>query len=243
MHKKTDACLLIHGFTGGPFEVMPLAEHLIENGYHVSVPTLAGHAGNFKELGQVTYQDWIASAEAALVGLLAEYQRVNIIGFSMGGLISIYLADKYDIKALVTLSAPVYVLDYKRIAENIYFGLKNKDYRRIEKYAANVARVPLKAALNFKLILKEAKPLISKINTPLLVIQGLKDDTVKPKSAEYIYNNAASLNKQIHYLPKSSHLVCLDVEKEIVFELVGEFIDSYSLDLNIEVAESGLLVH
>ena len=226
MYKKTDACLLIHGFTGGPFEVMPLAEHLNRNGYYVSVPTLGGHADNFKELGQVTYQDWIASAQAALVGLLAEHQRVNIIGFSMGGLIGIHLASKYDINALVTLSAPVYVLDYKRIAENIYFGLKNKDYRRIEKYAANIARVPLKAVLNFKRMLKETKPLIHKINTPLLVIQGLKDDTVKSKSAEYIYNNAVSTDKQIHYLPKSSHLVCLDVEKEVVFELVGEFIDS-----------------
>ena len=223
--KKNEACLLIHGFTGGPFEVMPLADYLIENGYHVSVPTLPGHADNYKELGQVTYQDWITSAEVDLVELLGKYQRVNIIGFSMGGLLGINLAHRYKINSLVTLSTPVYVLDFKKIIENIYIGLKNKDYRRIEKYAANLINVPLKAVLNFKLMLKETKPLISKINTPLLVIQGLKDDTVKPKSAEYIYNNAASLSKQIHYLPESSHLVCLDGEKEIVFELVGEFID------------------
>ncbi|WP_345739448.1 hypothetical protein [Virgibacillus salarius] len=35
------ACLVIHGYTGGPYEVEPLANYLQENtNWHVEVPTL-----------------------------------------------------------------------------------------------------------------------------------------------------------------------------------------------------------
>ncbi|ACV64528.1 Esterase/lipase-like protein [Desulfofarcimen acetoxidans DSM 771] len=224
MLKNKDACLLIHGFSGGPFEVMPLADYLAEQGFTVSVPTLAGHDDNLSKLGQANYQDWLASAETALIKLRSEYRKVHIAGFSMGGLIGIYLAHKYEVNSLITLSSPVYVLDFRKIVENIYTGLKNNDYRRIKKYARNIMHVPFKAVANFKLIQRKTLPLVRSIQVPLMVIQGLKDDTVKPKSADYIFNNAVSKTKRIYYLPESSHLICLDVEKDRVFELVVDFI-------------------
>lgn len=223
---KQQGCLIIHGFTGAPYEVMPLAEHLRQQGYTTVVPTLAGHGKHVRELSNFTYLDWIASAESKLADLLASHQKVYIIGFSMGGLIGLYLAHKYPVQGLITLSTPIYVLDKKMILKNIVNGLKNKDYRRIHKYAGNVLYTPLKAVINFKILLSKSKKLIPAITTPLLIIQGLKDDTVQPQSADYIFQHAGSINKKLHFIPKSGHLICCDCEKQLVFELVNTFLDS-----------------
>ncbi|WP_273483448.1 alpha/beta hydrolase [Desulforamulus ruminis] len=219
------ACLILHGFTGGPFEVLPLAEHLKSLGYTVAVPILAGHGDLPASLGPVSYQDWLASAERPLKHLLAAYPKVMVIGFSMGGLIGIHLARKYPIQALVTLSAPIYILNMKRIAQNILLSVKNKDSRRrIRKYPGNLMRTPLRSVLHFKLLLARTKPLIPGITVPLLVVQGLKDDTVKPRSADYIYRRAGSSQKQVHYLPESGHLICCDGEASEVCRLVQDFL-------------------
>ena len=205
---------------------MPLARYLSRQGYTTAVPTLAGHGNNLRELNNFSYLDWIASAEAELKELLASHRKVYIIGFSMGGLIGLFLAQKYPIQGLVTLSAPIYLLDKKRLLKNIIKGLKNKDYRRIKKYTCNVLHTPLKAVIHFKTLLSKCKRLIPVLTAPLLIIQGLKDDTVQPKSADYIFQYAGSSKKQLCFLPESGHLICCDCEKQRVFELVKTFLDS-----------------
>lgn len=223
---EQQGCLIIHGFTGGPSEVMPLAEYISRKGYTTAVPTLAGHGNNVRDLNKFSYLDWIASAEVELKELFASHRKVYIIGFSMGGLIGLHLAQKYPIQGLVTLSTPIYLLDKKRLLENIVKELKNKEYRRIKKYTGNVLRTPLKAVIHFKTLLSKSKRLIPVLTTPLLVIQGLKDETVKPKSANYIFQYAGSSKKQLCFLPESGHLICCDCEKQRVFELVKTFLDN-----------------
>lgn len=225
MSTNKPACLIIHGFTGGPFEVMPLATHLEEKGYTVAVPTLAGHGGKLSNLNHVSYLDWISSAESEILKLFTAQQKVCIIGFSMGGLIGFQLAQKYPVHALVTLSSPIYVWNGQRIVRNIVEGLKNKDYRRIHKYACSLRETPLRAALNFKILLNKTKPLIKQTTIPLMVIQGLKDDTVKPKSAHYIYQQAASPKKELFFLKESGHIICCDIEQKQVFQLVETFLE------------------
>src|SRR3954471_2522919 len=63
--------LCLHGITGTPFEIRPLAEALGRRGWTVAAPTLAGHGGTLRDLANTTWHDWLASAEAALDSLRA----------------------------------------------------------------------------------------------------------------------------------------------------------------------------
>src|SRR5438477_5580237 len=83
--------LCLHGFTGTPFEVRPLAEALAARGFTVSAPALAGHCGTLDELACTGWPDWLASAEQALDRLLAEVggRPVAVAGFSLGGLLAL----------------------------------------------------------------------------------------------------------------------------------------------------------
>src|SRR5690606_40857640 len=112
-------CLLIHGFTGGPYELGPLAEYLKEQtDWHIDTPTLTGH-GKELQLENTTYKDWITDAENTLRKMTAKYDEIYIVGFSMGGMIAAYLAAKYNVDKLVLLATAGKYLDFKQIRADI----------------------------------------------------------------------------------------------------------------------------
>ncbi|RYD05947.1 hypothetical protein N752_06795 [Desulforamulus aquiferis] len=138
------ACLIIHGFTGSPQEVIPLARYLESQNFLVAVPTLAGHGHGWAGLKNCSYQDWLSSAEIELLKLFSITKHVSIIGFSMGGLIAVQLAKKHQIDSLVLLSTPIFVGNSQAIIENLLGGLRKRDYRRLKVYATNVLKTPLR---------------------------------------------------------------------------------------------------
>lgn len=94
--------LLIHGFTGSPYEMHLLAQRIHAAGYHCALPRLAGHHDTLSALSATRWPDWLASAEAALHALQTELvsesaqpPRIAVVGLSMGGLLTLDLARRY----------------------------------------------------------------------------------------------------------------------------------------------------
>ena len=77
------AALLLHGFTGTPYEMRPLGEKLAERGIRAVGHRLAGHGGSPDELAKTSYRDWIAGADDALARLRTEAERVAVVGLSL----------------------------------------------------------------------------------------------------------------------------------------------------------------
>src|SRR5262249_59907002 len=84
--------LVLHGFTGTPFEVRPLGERLAKRGLTVVGPVIPGHCTTPQALGETSWRDWQAGAAAALDGLRARCDRIAVAGLSMGGLLAARLA-------------------------------------------------------------------------------------------------------------------------------------------------------
>ncbi len=132
---KIKACLLIHGFGGGPFELELLDEKLekqeVEN-LIVKSLTLPGHMKGRKALGQSSYKDWIRAVEKAYEDLCQriEPEHICIIGFSMGGLLASHLVTKYAVGKLVTINMPIYYWDFKNVFSNILNDIKKVSYER-----------------------------------------------------------------------------------------------------------------
>ena len=103
--------LCLHGITGTPFEIRPLAEALGAKGCTVIAPQLAGHCGTLRDLADSTWRDWLQSAEQAFDELCRRVGGgpVAICGFSMGGLLALRLARLYPqrVSALVAMSTPL----------------------------------------------------------------------------------------------------------------------------------------
>ena len=61
--------VLIHGFTGSPFEMELLAAAFNAEGYGVEVPLLVGHGTTLSDLMEVQPQQWIDSLDALITRL------------------------------------------------------------------------------------------------------------------------------------------------------------------------------
>jgi len=206
-NNQSTGCLIIHGFGGNADEVSPLASRLKAQGYKVACPGLKGHTGRRSDLKRVGYTDWIKSAECGLVELMPDCRCVFIIGFSMGGLIAVNLALKYDIAGMVTINTPIHYWDIRMILSNIVRGLAGRDFGIIKRYSRAIVKFPVSALWNFRMLLNRTKPMLSDVVCPVLITQGVDDDTVRKSSAEYIFDNVNSQVKQLEFYENSGHLM------------------------------------
>ena len=85
--------LVLHGFTGNPQSMRPLAEALAAAGFAVDLPLLPGHGTDMSELLDKRWSDWCATAEQALTDLEKRCESVVVVGLSMGGTLTCWLAE------------------------------------------------------------------------------------------------------------------------------------------------------
>jgi len=88
----TEAVLALHGYTGFPGELRFIAEHLGAAGFAVAVPRLPGAGTDSNDLSTTTRHDWMRRSYDAWLDLRSRYERVSILGYSMGGLLALKVA-------------------------------------------------------------------------------------------------------------------------------------------------------
>src|SRR5918997_5982448 len=86
--------LVVHGFTGNPQSMRPLAEALAAAGCTVSLPLLPGHGTRVEDMLPTRWSDWSAAAEQAYEELAARCEAVCVAGLSMGGTLALWLATR-----------------------------------------------------------------------------------------------------------------------------------------------------
>lgn len=88
--------LLVHGFTGSPWDVRPLAEALAKDGFFVKGIRLPGHGTTPAAMTTVSARDWELAVESALRELSAD-GPVHMAGLSMGALLSVISAARHPL--------------------------------------------------------------------------------------------------------------------------------------------------
>lgn len=235
---KGRGILLIHGFTGSPLELKPLVDHFRGIGYSLYVPLLAGHGTTPEEMRRTNRFDWFQSVEEGYEQLLqAGNQVIYAAGLSMGGLLALQLARKYPLRAIATLSSPIFVHD-KRIRHSRWLKYILPYKRRTERKAPHIEnnivaypKTPLSCIHSLHELIEEVKNQLSQIHTPIMVVQGNKDETVDPLSADYIYKHIGSNYKRIHHYPNSSHIITLDHDRYQLFSDMAHFFEEVTLQV------------
>lgn len=229
-------CLCIHGFTGAPYEIEPLAAYLKQTcDWKIEMITLPGH-GETPVLKGVYFQEWIACAEVELVRLLKECDVVYVIGFSMGGMIAAYLAGKYPVSRLVLLSAAAQYISPGQLIQDLKSVIKDSFHGRLEdnllykRYKRKLTNTPVSSALQFRKLVKATKPGLKKLHIPVLIVQGERDSIVPLSSAYFLYETIPSKEKELCLLPDSSHHICLEENPEFLFRTVEAFLKRESGD-------------
>lgn len=240
--------LCLHGFTGTPFEVRPLAEALGDSGFTVGVPALAGHCGTREDLALTRWPDWLASAEVALDRLLEATGRapVGIIGFSMGGLIALRLTRlrPRDVAALVVMSAPLR-LRALEIAAARALSLLPRRFRRgplamfpklngfdvvdeeMRRQNPGLPVLPVAGVVSMMELAAVVRRDLPSITVPTLVAHGERDRTVPfGDSLELVGSLASDVIERL-WLPRSGHLLAIDVERFTLIDTVERFLAAH----------------
>lgn len=223
--------LLIHGFTGTPSEMRLLGEYLAKRGYTVKGILLKGHEAAPETIRICSYRDWIHDVVEGYKELKQNCDEVFAVGFSMGGLLALYLARNYDVRGAITLSAPIMIYGSKTAADyirgRIIAHFPEIVYTKNTR-VLNCKRPPMLSVHNLFRLIRYVRENLGYIEKPVLVMQSYGDRRVRPLSANIIYNNIASADKSIIYLHKSGHIITCDTEKEQVFKEIYSFIISRS---------------
>jgi len=98
------AALLVHGFPGTPAEMRPLAETLHKHGWTVRGVLLPGFGPQLSQILDYGQQDWLTAVEQALETLQREYDPVLLVGYSLGGALSLRAAAKFQPDGLVLVT-------------------------------------------------------------------------------------------------------------------------------------------
>lgn len=226
------AVLLLHGYTGTTSEMRPLGEYLHSLGYTVLCPRLPGHGTSVEDLKETVASQWVAAAKLGYDILAKQYSKIYVAGLSMGALLAIVIAATEKVERAAFLATPIFLQDKRApflpiLRYFIHYLPKHKrNYHEMQKYCQAYDRMPTKPLTSlFALIKACKKELVQKITVPCIVLQSTIEHTVKPKSAQYIYDNLGTPKeaKKLVWLEKSGHILTLDAECEKVFQTVADF--------------------
>jgi len=229
--EKEIACLLIHGFTGSPADMKVLGTYLLECGYGVSGLLLPGHGSTPEDLATKSWSDWFNAVEEEYLKLQQSYRLVIPMGLSMGGVLALHLAAQHQVQGLISLSAPIFLLN-ERIYNTAEFEFEYYRKERTQEAKAQYLAegrfsydaIPLKALNSLLELIDLVKKELGEIKASSLIIQSKDDPLVNPQSAQYIYDHVGSKEKELSWLEKSKHVITLGAERQQVFKKTEDFL-------------------
>lgn len=226
--------LLIHGFTGSPSEMLLLGTHLHKLGYTVLGIRLAGHGTTVEDLARTNRHDWLNSVCDGYQLLRGCCQEIFAIGLSMGGLLTLKLASELPLTKIVIMSTPIFVASSQGMKllpplEKCGGRFHRKNRRHLpelaKRYLVSYDKIPLVCVHELNALLEEVKStIIPRITIPIMIVQSANDHTVDANSAQYIYNHIGSTEKVLYKMSLSGHLVTLDIEHDILFSKIEQFL-------------------
>lgn len=232
-------CLLIHGFTGAPSEVVFLGERLAGSRYTVLGIRLSGHGSTPEEMAKTRWADWIEDVRKGIAQLRSVCQFVVAVGFSMGGLLALAVAAEGLVDGVAALNAPMQLADsrtryawlYKRFLPYVEKPSVKQD-PELEAVPGTdrfvYTTVPSACLDSLNQAMKTVRRDLHKIHCPVLLMQSRRDETIKSESVEIIRNEITAVKPELIYWPKSGHMLTMGVEREQVALKVDAFISSIS---------------
>jgi len=231
-------CLLIHGFTGTPREMRSMGEYLAEQSFSILGVRLAGHATCPEDMIRSRSTDWKASVEDGYQLLHGLADHIYLIGLSMGGILSLLMSTKLDVKGAVGISTPYRLpkdwrLNYTellslfqpylpKVKSSTDSGWFDQEARKEHiSYPQN----PVRSIGELNKLTIQLRAALPQVNVPVLLIHSKEDKNVLPENLDLIYRGLVNTqDKTKLFIMNSGHVVTSDAERVQVFKAVAEFI-------------------
>ncbi|MEH7178471.1 alpha/beta hydrolase [Neobacillus vireti] len=222
--------LISHGFVGTPQSVKYLGEYLAAEGFTVYGVRLKGHGTHFEDMENCSYQDWIQSLEDGYSFLQQHCSEIFVIGQSMGGTLTLNLANKYrDIKGIMLINAainsipPMERFKNKRFPRFVHEGAP--DIKAKNVHEITYTKAPVRSINQLFLLISETRDKLPGISCPVLAFRSEEDHVVPPENTNFILSAVQSEIKEVVPLYNSYHVASMDYDKEFIGEQCSLFIN------------------
>ncbi len=215
--------LVLHGFTGCPQSMRGLAKAFAGAGFTVELPRLPGHGTSVDDMLTTNWLDWLGAADAAYVDLAARCERVIVSGLSMGGTLTLALAQRHpEIAGIVLINAAIDPADSAALRAGLQ-PLLDSGTAVMPAIGNDVADptvtelaydgVPVTGLLSLLDAFDEIRPRVGEIRCPALIFHSTQDHVVAPGSAVILADELAG-DVELVTLERSFHVATLDYDKE-----------------------------
>jgi carboxylesterase len=224
--------LLVHGFTGTPQGLRDWGQYLADAGLSVSLPRLPGHGTTVAEANLTHWQDWYAEVERQLALLRERCDDVFVMGLSMGGTLSIRLAEEHgdEITGLVLVNPSLltkrpdrFLLPFLQRVKGTWAPIAS-DIKKDGPVELAYDKLPVKAAYQLSKLWVVTRADLGKVTQPLLVLRSTEDHVVEPDSARMLLDKVGSSDVREVLLENSYHVATLDNDAPLIFESSLEFV-------------------
>ncbi len=253
-----DAVMLIHGFTGTPYQLRKYAQRLDKEGFDIIMPLQPG-AGTSKEDFKKTYfSQWYKCNKDKYIKYRPKYDKFFVLGLSMGGAMTLKLAEEFNSgellpTAVITIAAPVFLnsliengilyspkLYLSRIGSWITDEMPER-FPPVERdnatdTVAYDGTFP-KQTQSLKMGIKSVKASLSKIKIPIFLSHSKGDKTVPFENIYYISRKVSSkqIKMKIYDIREFGHsqhvLTVYNSTKEDLYKEIISFI-KYNINKN-----------
>ncbi len=234
------AVFMVHGIMSTPRHFDFILPYIPDD---VSVCNilLDGHGSTVRDFSKTSMKKWKNQVRLHLTELCKTHSKVLVIGYSLGTLLTMELADEFkEIKALVLLNSPLRVFVRPVMVKRaLKFSFNKLNHDNIVELATyNDVSIELTPYLwryfstvpRFLELLKlcrDMRPVAERVGVPVYAFFGKKDELVSIKSSDYFLKNK---NATVHSFDVSGHFYYEDEFQEQVIYSVKSFLDA--LDKN-----------
>lgn len=232
---------LMHGFTGSPWDLIPVGEALAAGGFEVDCPRLPGH-GFPDHPEENCWPAWLARGQACLDDAVnrADGRPVVVAGLSMGALLTLQLAraNPESIAAIATFAPAVEVSNFNRfgiwlLGNLSRFGLGalempkgGSDAQDKEAQAENPGSNPFSfsAYRSFGELRVRTRAIVGEVRAPTLILHGALDATCPLAGSAWLEQSLGAADVERHILPRSGHVITRDLEAAEVGSRLLDFL-------------------
>jgi carboxylesterase len=229
--------VLVHGFTGSPFELRPVGEALAAAGIGSVGVLLRGHGTHPDDMVGYRYTDWIADLEAGLDRLLERHEQAVIVGLSMGGTLTLNVASRRAndprVVGIVTIGGTLYLPDWRlRIVHLIHRVIKwqawgEPDIKDRSTWDRHVAYRRIRTCTIPEMIalMRDTNQRLSRVEQSALIVHARDDHVVPLGNASRIRDGIASRDCRALILDNCYHVSTVDFDADLLNDEIVRFVE------------------
>ena len=197
--KRHIAVLIIHGIAGGTYDEELFAiDCEMERKFDVFMFTLPGH--DVRSFKHSKKEEWVNACEDKLKYLINNgYNKIYLLGHSMGGVIACYLASKYKEVKKIVLVAPAFDHIEKEAGGSIAKVLLKTpniiSAYSVDEFATRLTKLPISGLKEFINLVDIYQYTYRDFNIPTMIVHGSKDQLVPINSTKEIFKELNNPHK------------------------------------------------